>query len=421
MSFENKISKFYQELQLHSQLSYRHFREDSWKAFLEVGLPIKTEDWKYTNLAPLNELNFNGGLAEINLAQFVKENILLANYLVVVDGRVNLELSNLPKDNLLEIKLLEKNSEQESVNTNTLGSLQKFAPADFQSLNSALFEDAVILTFKQGFSLDAGLQVINISTANFSAPRIFYKLNTGVALEIVESYFSIGEDLRLVCPVAEYFLDQNAELKVYKIISEAKNTYHISNQISQLAKDSRFFCYTFNLNNGVTRNNLLSRLVGTGAFSSLIGLNVVGNQEHVDNFTVLDHVAPHCESYELYKSVLGQQAKTAFNGTIIVQQDAQKTNAIQSNQSLLLSAEAQSFAKPQLKIWADDVKCTHGATFGNLDTDALFYLRSRGLAESEARRLLVEAFAGEVTAQVKNLVVRSFLEKKIFQKLVDIF
>ncbi|MEX0596095.1 MAG: SufD family Fe-S cluster assembly protein, partial [Candidatus Paceibacterota bacterium] len=140
-----------------------------------------------------------------------------------------------------------------------------------------------------------------------------------------------------------------------------------------------------------------------------------------DNFTILDHVAPHCDSYELYKSVLGQESKVVFNGTIIVEQDAQKTNAIQSNQSLLLSEEAQSFAKPQLKIWADDVKCTHGATAGNLDQDSLFYLRARGIPAPEAKRLLVEAFAGEVLTHVKNKTVQSFLQEKIFQKLIEIF
>ncbi len=421
MSFQDKITKFYQDLQLNSNLSYRDFRENSWKSFLEVGLPIKTEDWKYTNLSPLNELDFTGPKVKVDLHRLVSEQQILANYLVIVDGQVKQELSNLPENSLWEMKLLEKNAEQDSLNTNTLGSLQKFSPADFQTLNSAIFEDALILSFKKGFVLESGLQIIHISLSNLSAPRIFYKVASGVSLEILETYFSKGEELRLVCPVAEYFLDDNAELKVYKIVTESQNTYHISNQISQLAKDSRFFSYTFNLNNGVTRNNLFSRLIGTGAFSSLIGLNVVGQSEHVDNFTVLDHVAPHCESYELYKSVLGDRAKTAFNGTIIVQQDAQKTNAIQSNQSLLLSTEAQTFAKPQLKIWADDVKCTHGATVGNLEQDSMFYLRSRGLSEIQAKQILVEAFAGEVLAQIKNEQLRKLLQRKISDKLLAIF
>ena len=222
--------------------------------------------------------------------------------------------------------------------------------------------------------------------------------------------------------VSEFAISEGANFSHTKIQLESENAYHVASSYIEQGKSSVFSTAVFSFGGKLVRNEIWPTLSGEGISSTFNGLSVLDNEQHVDNFTVVDHAMPHCESNELFKGVFGDKSKGAFSGTIIVRQDAQKTNAIQSNNSILLSTEASCDSRPQLKIYADDVRCTHGATVGQLDEQALFYLRSRGIGEKQAKGILVRAFCGDVLAQLGNEelenYIGSILEKKLDKILV---
>ncbi|HQH29037.1 MAG TPA: SufD family Fe-S cluster assembly protein, partial [Oligoflexia bacterium] len=203
-------------------------------------------------------------------------------------------------------------------------------------------------------------------------------------------------------------------------VLEGAECLHLSALEAAAAENSVVSTQCFSLGGACVRNEAVVHLRGGGANALLAGLSLINKEQHVDNHTVIEHAVAHCASRELYKGIYAEQAQGVFDGTIVVRPQAQKTNAFQSSQSLLLSREACVNSKPQLKIWADDVKCTHGATAGQLDDDALFYLRSRGIEKNEARRILMQAFAGDVVKEVKNDAVRTMIEALVEKRLVEL-
>lgn len=305
-----------------------------------------------------------------------------------------------------------------------IGTSPKLAESVFAGLNLAGNTAGVVLRVPAGVALTKPIVIFScISEAAKSQmifPRVFVDIAQSASAHIIEVAVSETQDDYSSFTVVEGMVARNARLSYIQINQHsAKASVFNAFGIEQDA-DSTVQTGVFTFGGNTTRNEIYSTISGQNARSEIVGLAVLSGSQQVDNHTVLDHAVPHCESFELVKGVYSDSAKGTFDGTIIVRPDAQKTNAIQSNQSLLLSDRATSNAKPQLKIWADDVKCTHGATVGQLDETGMFYLRSRGISESDARAMLIHAFASEVVSAVDQGALKTVLESMLTAKLVDL-
>ena len=219
--------------------------------------------------------------------------------------------------------------------------------------------------------------------------------------------------------VTELFVKNNAVIDHYRIQQESQKAFHISTQQFQIDQSATASSHSISLGGRLVRNNVNAILNGEDAEVTLNGLSLTMNGQHVDNHTSIDHAKPHCRSFELYKSILNDRSRGVFNGRIIVRPDAQKTDSKQTNQNLLLSDQALVNTNPQLEIYADDVKCTHGATIGQLDEEAIFYLRSRGIPPETARQLLIFAFANDLTSQIQIDSIKSNVEKTLSDRLME--
>jgi Fe-S cluster assembly protein SufD len=241
-------------------------------------------------------------------------------------------------------------------------------------------------------------------------PRTLVVLGKHAQATVVERFFGIGEGRAFTNAVGEFVLDEGAILDHVKIQQENGQTYHVANMQVVQARGSNFTTHSLSLGGALVRNEVRVRFDGEGAEATVNGLYLGRGTQHVDNHTVIDHAMPHCNSHELYKGVLADKAHGVFNGKIFVRKDAQKTDAKQTNKVLLLSDDATINTKPQLEIFADDVKCTHGATIGQLDDTQIFYLRSRGIDAEDARRILTFAFANDLVGRIKLEAIRDEIE-----------
>jgi Fe-S cluster assembly protein SufD len=291
----------------------------------------------------------------------------------------------------------------------------------FADLNTAFAEDAVVLDVAPKTVAGAPVQVLFVSVsgphAPMVAPRLVVHVGEGAECSVIESYATIGDGTTFTNAVTEFDLAPGAILDHVKIQRESLAAFHIASTVVRLDRASTFASRSLTFGGRITRNDITALLDGEGAECTLNGLYVAAGDSLVDNHTTIDHAKAHCPSHEVYKGILSGRAKAVFNGRIIVELDAQKTNAKQTNKALLLSDDAQINTKPQLEIFADDVKCTHGAAIGQLDEDAMFYLRARGVSEAEARAMLIHAFAGQVLEEIRNDAVRAGVQKMLDDKL----
>jgi Fe-S cluster assembly protein SufD len=250
-----------------------------------------------------------------------------------------------------------------------------------------------------------------------SHPRTLIVVGPNCQVSFIEAYAGFGEGVYFTNPVSEIVVGENSVVDYYKVQRELSGCYHIASIQSEQQRGSTLNSHSVSFGGALVRNDIHAVLDGEGAECVLDGLYVGGGTRHIDNHTTLDHAQPHCASREYYHGILGGRASGVFSGRIIVRKDAQKTDAIQSNKNLLLSEEASINSKPQLEIYADDVRCTHGATVGQLDADALFYLRSRGIPGEDARSMLITAFASGVLDRVRMSPLRERLEGMLKQEL----
>jgi Fe-S cluster assembly protein SufD len=250
-----------------------------------------------------------------------------------------------------------------------------------------------------------------------SHPRVLAVVGRGAQVRIVESYVGAEDRVYLTNVVAEFVVGENSVVDHYKDQRESTSGFHVSFQGARCARSSTFVSHAFTLGGQIVRNDAMAVLDGEGIDCTLNGLYLSDDERLVDNHTMIDHAKPHCGSHELFKGILAGHSRAVFNGKIVVRPDAQKTDAKQTNRALLLSDTAQINTKPQLEIFADDVKCTHGAAIGQLDEEALFYLRARGLTATEARDMLIHAFAGDILNRVRIDRLRVQLEAELFAQL----
>jgi Fe-S cluster assembly protein SufD len=287
----------------------------------------------------------------------------------------------------------------------------------FVALNAAFLEDGAFVHLKRGHRLPDPLHLLFLGTGKASHPRNLYVVEDGAACDVVETYASLAGARQLTNAVSEIALAPGAALAHYRLQLEAEGSYHFGSVRARLERRARLVSHAVTCGGALTRSEITAALDGEEAHCTLNGLYVIRGTQHVDNYTRIEHRKPHCESHELYKGVLDQRASGVFTGRIHVFPDAQKTDAYQASANLLLSEEAMVDAQPQLEIYADDVKCSHGSTIGQLDRDALFYLRSRGLPETKARHLLVRGFAGEVSDRLEVRAVRERVEGILAERL----
>jgi Fe-S cluster assembly protein SufD len=405
-------------------------RERGASAFTSLGFPtVRDEEWRFTNVAPVTAGEFRladdaevsaGTLESLPYAGAV------AQRLVVVNGRFAPELSRLSglprgvRAGSLAAAVNGDLQAETEVVQRYLGQLADFSARSFAALNTAYIEDGAFVHLPDGVVLEQPLQILFVSAAGqpaVSHPRTLIVLGERSQARIVETYVGTADVQYFANAVTEVFVGESGVLDHYKVQQERGSAFHIGSMHVHAARSANFSSHSFSLGGKLVRNDVLATLDGEGAEVTLNGLYLADGDRLVDNHTTIDHARAHCPSHEVYKGILGGRARAVFNGKIIVRQDAQKTDAKQTNRALLLSDDALINTKPQLEIFADDVKCTHGAAIGQLDEDAIFYLRTRGLTFFEARDMLIHAFAGEILERVKVEPLKAALESELYAQL----
>ena len=394
--------------------------------FTALGIPtVRDEEWRFTNVTALNSIDFApvgqiSGAAE-RLHGFAYTDAPVR--LVVVNGRFDTTLSRtkgLPagvQAGSLAVAL----KDHADVVQRYFGQLADFTSRSFAALNTALFQDGAFVYLPDGAVFDTPIHIIFVTGADGSTimahPRTLIVAGANAQARVIESYIGARGETYFTNAVSEVFVGENASIDHYKVQHESLDAFHIASLHAHTSRSSRFSSHSFALGGRVVRNDASAILDGEGGDCTLNGLYLADRERLIDNHTTIDHAKPHCGSHEVYKGILGGASRAVFNGKIIVRQDAQKTDAKQTNRALLLTDGATINTKPQLEIFADDVKCTHAAAIGQLDDDAIFYLRARGLTYADARDMLIHAFAGQVLDGVQIAPLRAALETELFDQL----
>jgi Fe-S cluster assembly protein SufD len=405
----------------------RQLRRQAIDRFAALGFPtIKMEEWRFTNVAPIARTEFNlsperdgivlGDLAPYRYADSIQ--------LTIVHGQLVPEFSDLRclPDGVIVCSLAESLDSHGDKIDRFLGNYAGFDNHAFVALNTALFRDGVFVYVPKGVIVERPINLVNIARPTGDKPIAMFPRNLFVASEssqvtLVEQFATVGEGLYLTSPVTEVVVEDNAVVDHYKLQRESTDAFHVATFQIHLGRDGNFSSHSISWGGGLVRNDVNAVLDGEGSEATLNGLYMVEGNQLVDNHMRVDHAAPHCDSHELYKGILEGKSRAVFNGRIFVHEGAQKTDAKQTNRNLLISPDSVCNSNPQLEIFADDVKCTHGSTVGQLDDLAVFYLRSRGIGEEAARSLLTYAFAADIVERIKVKPVRQDLEEFLFRRL----
>ena len=398
--------------------------------FVALGFPtVREEEWRFTNVAPIAAAEFRPTGADATQANEQE----IANYLysdaeyrlLIVNGRFVPGLSRtdgLPAGVRVG-SLAAAVTEHADVVQRYLGQLADFGTKGFTALNTALAVDGAYVYIPDGVILEQPLHLLFVTTTSAASGPIMTNARALVVAgdrtqaRIVETYAGPQGAAYFTNAVTEIFAGENAVIDHYKVQEESFEAFHIASMHVHAGRSANVSSHSFSLGGKLVRNDANALLDGDGAECTLNGLYLADGERLVDNHTLIDHAKAHCPSHEIYKGILGGKARAIFNGKIIVRPDAQKTDAKQTNRALLLSDNASINTKPQLEIFADDVKCTHGAAIGQLDDDAIFYLRTRGLTYFEARDMLIHAFAGDILDRVKIASLKTALEGELYAQL----
>ena len=393
-------------------------RQKGMDDFLALGFPTtKLENWKYTNVAPIRRIAFELAL-DRPLTGTLEIGSSAGPRLVCVNGWFSPTLSSMDSGlnfHLLNMGQALQDPERAGVIEKHLGRYTSTSDHAFAAWNTALFTDGAYIEIPRGIAVEQPIQLTFIS-ADHGKPRACYPRNLIVAGEgsqvtVVESFLGFDESPYLTNTVTEIVARPGAVVDYYKIECESPEGFHVAVINAHLDCDASLTSHSMSFGGGLVRNDLNVALDGEGSHCTLNGLFAVDGRRLVDNHTRIDHMRPHASSRELYKGVLDGNAEGVFNGAIVVHENAQKTDAVQYSKNLLLSREAQINTKPQLEIRNNDVRCFHGATIGQMDADAIFYLKSRGIDELEASRILVRGFGGEIIDGIRVPALREQLER----------
>lgn len=394
--------------------------------FEKVGLPgVRDEQWRYTNLRALKSNTYALSDAVTASASKVKIDLPATDNsrLVFVDGHFDAALSMVHSlDSVLFLSTAAALVDQPNRLESNLGVCLPIDQHGFTALNTAYFQDGYVLNLSDGAVIDGVLEVYFVASASDVVSHVRNVIIAGANSQctVVERHIVAGEQkVYLNNNVTEIIAGDNAHVDHYKIQQESEEAFHIGGVFIKQSANSQVKNHNVALTGLVTRNDTCTDLLGQGAHMEMNGLVLGTGRQHIDNHTLVNHAVPNCTSDEFYKVVLDDHSRSVFRGRIIVAEDAQQTNADQQNNNLLLSNDAEADTKPQLEIYADDVKCSHGATVGQLDPTSLFYLESRGIDKASANALLTFAFANEVIERVKVDAVREELTQIIAGELLD--
>lgn len=391
----------------------------------DTGFPtLKEEEYKFTNITKriIDKIeNYTSPKSIENLGDLVKTNQLINSLdgytLVRNNGQFEPELSSF-EDGEFTVKPF---SELEEEQVAEIGSIETVDKDAFTALNSYCFESGIRIDIPDGLAIEKPIVLVDFINTDAQGecihPRTYYHAGKNSQATIIELTVYLNESAVFLNEVAEWNVEDNAHIRHYKLQDGPKSELGVSNTGTEIARDATFTSVVLSLSGDMVRNNLSLNINASNCVGNMYGLYLLNGKTHVDNHTNVDHKMPHSESNELYKGILTDHSRGVFNGKIFVRQDAQKTNAFQQNNNILLSEDATLNTKPQLEIWADDVKCSHGCTTGQLDEEALFYLRARGIGKESAKSLLLYAFAGEVLDQITNETFKKYCEDLVHERL----
>ena len=399
---------------------YQPLRQSARGRFRELPFPTaRTEDWRFTSVAPLLHESFEViAPAKVAADKLPALSAPAALRLVFVNGRFAPDLSRL-SDVPAGVAIGSLAEAPDSV-SRLLGTVADFGDQVFTALNTSFVGDGAYVNVSEGMVVSRPIEVLFLAQPSGAAPavfpRVFVRLGRESRAVLIERYLPAAVGTYFTNAVSEVLVGDGAACDHVKLQQEGPEAFHMANTQFVLVERSRLTTHALALGGRLSRNEVRVRFDGEHAEATVNGLYLASGRQHVDNQTILDHARPYCASHELYKGILDGQAHGVFNGKIFVRQDAQKTDAKQTNKVLLLSDDATIDTKPQLEIFADDVKCTHGATVGQLDAEQLFYLRSRGLDREAARALLTFAFANDVVGRIPVELLREELEQVILRQ-----
>ncbi|MBI6545780.1 MAG: Fe-S cluster assembly protein SufD [Cyanobacteria bacterium NC_groundwater_1444_Ag_S-0.65um_54_12] len=407
----------------------QQLRKGAIATLAEHGFPAATwEDWKYTSVTALADIPFKP-VVNRSGAERLPSQLKYAGFgawegtqLVFINGHFASELSSLaklPAGSL--VGSLDHAIAEAPHLVEPYLSMPLQAEHAFMAINSAFFSDGavIMLPHHTNISLPVHLLFVTVpgSEPIMSCPRILIVCQSGSQVQVVESYLALASGRYLTAGVTQIVLEERAQLEYYTDQRESPEAFHMNSLQAKLGSNSRFTATSLALGGKLVRSNALAVLAGEGAICTLDGLYVGRDHQHIDYHTIVDHDQPQGTSRQLYKGILDDAARGVFSGRVIVRPDARKSNSQQISRNLLLSRNAEADTRPQLEICADDVKCNHGATIGQLDEDALFYLQSRGIGLLQARRLLTYAFAGDIIESIKIAAVRERLAQFLLERL----
>ena len=407
---------------------FASLRDDAFGCFDRLGFPTtRLEEWRFTNVAPIADTAFvpvvqttgysRAALDGLGLARLGGPELVFVNGAFVPELSTTAEVTTGVRVRSLA-KVLATAPDAVAPYLARLASIESHA---FTALNTAFLRDGAVIEVPPGVVVDEPIHLLFVTVGAdgpvLSQPRVLVLAGERSQVRVVESHAGGGDASYLSNTVTEVVVNDNAVVDHYTVVREAGSAFRVGSLHSTLGRASSFSAHSITLSGAIVRNEVSVVLGGEGAECTLNGLYLANERQLVDNQTTIDHAQPHCDSHELYKGILDDRSRAVFNGKIIVRLDAQKTDAKQSNKALLLSEDAQVTTKPQLEIFADDVKCTHGATVGQLDEEALFYLRSRALSEAQSRQLLIHAFAAGLLAHIKVDAIRKQLNELLLDRL----
>jgi Fe-S cluster assembly protein SufD len=403
-------------------------RREALHRFLAAGFPTpRNEAWKYTNLRRLESRAFSLPTdtpvsIESAQQQWISGS---ATRLVFVNGRFSSAVSNLmpqpPGATVIALGEWLKHEPERALDYLKASPCEPNALSD---LNTAFAEDGVVIELADNAAFDTAVQVVHLwahaEQPVMSHPRIIIRAGRHSRLTLIEQYVALGDIEAFTNSVASVELQAGAKVEHYRLQQESERTFHIGQTSVAAQEHATYALRDLSFGGTLSRLNVCARLLGSGSHVDLTGLLTPHRSQHIDAHTRIEHVAPHTTSHEDYRGIADGKGRGVFNGKVLVHPGAQKTDARQSSRNLLLSPTAEIDAKPELEIYANDVKCSHGATTGQLDSTALFYLRSRGVSESEARMMLIRAFAQSIRASIASEPVREYVEQLLTVRFADI-
>ena len=419
IAFENQISM---DTPLLSNL-----REEAIKIFEDEGFPTKkNEDWKYTALNKVIKEDFSVFANSENPIEYkdVQPYFIhdIDSYKIIfIDGKYASHLSQTTHEGI-DVCLMSAALSEPKYQAVIENYFNEIATKNgINALNTAFCQEGAYIHIKKNKLAERPIQIIHFSTGKEPAlllqPRNLIVVDENAQVQIIERHQSLTENPTLTNSVTEIFAAKRAIIDYYKVQNDKSKASLIDNTFIEQHQESNVAVHTFSFGGKLTRNNLNFYQKGERIDSTLKGITIIGNKQHVDHNTLVHHIEPHCESHQDYKGIFGDSAVGVFNGKVVVEKEAQKTNAFQANNNLLVNDKATINTKPQLEIFADDVKCSHGCTIGQLDENAMFYLRARGIPAKEARALLMYAFANNVLESVKIPQLKKRINKLIANKL----